>query len=284
MVLVTNAFKSWLKSGTNMKLSSDASVLRITHEGITNYESLIDFDTKSIERLPATCKESITAITADDDAGITAEPEIAGANLSSISVRRLIVAVKAAEYYTSIGRSMTANSMHYNQVLKQFKVEWDTYQNLRDQDEPDVPLVNDKDGDHKVIKWVPTFMDSLSRTYGIHGPLVYVLREDSLVPPEADDPLENESYFGESGSLHDELIKRLVHTGPIYKNDNTSVFIKIEKATRGTSVESTVKSFSRRKDGRGAFLALISNHAGDTKYRAILKKRMNLLQTIKWNG
>ena len=284
MVLVTNAFKSWLKSGTNMKLSSDASVLRITHEGITNYESLIDFDTKSIERLPATCKESITAITADDDAGITAEPEIAGANLSSISVRRLIVAVKAAEYYTSIGRSMTANSMHYNQVLKQFKVEWDTYQNLRDQDEPDVPLVNDKDGDRKVIKWVPTFMDSLSRTYGIHGPLVYVLREDSLVPPEADDPLEDESYFGESGSLHDELIKRLVHTGPIYKNDNTSVFIKIEKATRGTSVESTVKSFSRRKDGRGAFLALISNHAGDTKYRAILKKRMNLLQTIKWNG
>ena len=284
MVNVTNAFKSWLKSGTNMKLSSDASVLRITHEGITNYESLLDFDTKSIERLPATCKGTINAIVADDGAGITAEPEIAGANLSSISVRRLIVAVKAAEYYTSIGRTMTAQNMHYNQVLKDFKIEWDTYQNLRDQDEPDVPLVNDKDSDRKVIKWVPTFLDSLTRTYGIHGPLSYVLRDDSPVPTEVEDPLEEKSYFGESGSLHDELVKRLVHTGAIYKNDNTSVFMKIEKATRGTSVESTVKSFSRRKDGRGAFLALIANHAGDTKYRAILKKRMTLLQTIKWNG
>ena len=58
----------------------------------------------------------------------------------------------------------------------------------------------------------------------------------------------------------------------------------IEKAARGTSVESTVKAFARRKDGRGAFQALISNHAGDTKYRAIMKKRMHLLQNIKWNG
>ena len=42
--------------------------------------------------------------------------------------------------------------------------------------------------------------------------------------------------------------------------------------------------FSRNKDGRAAFRALIANHAGDTKYRAISKKRMNLLQNIKWNG
>ena len=49
-------------------------------------------------------------------------------------------------------------------------------------------------------------------------------------------------------------------------------------------MESTYKTFSRRKYGRGYFLALITNHAGDTKYSSILKKRMNLLQTIKWNG
>ena len=59
--------------------------------------------------------------------------------------------------------------------------------------------------------------------------------------------------------------------------------MKVEKATLGTSVESTVKAFSRRKYGWGTFLASIANHAGDTKYRAILKKCMNLLQNIKWN-
>ncbi len=267
-----------------MKLSSDASVLRLTKEGITNFESLTDFDKKSLERLPATIKESIDAIAADPQNNIAAENAVPGATLSSISVRRLIVAMNAAEYYTSIGRVMTVPTMHYNNVLKSFKTEWETYQDLRDQDAPEVPLINDKDSDRKVIKWVPVFIDCLNRSYGIHGPLSYVLRENPLVPTEQEDPLQPDTYYGASGSLHEELIARLPHSGPIYKNDNCSVFLKIEKASRGTSVESTVKAFSRRKDGRGAFLALIANHAGDTKYRAILKKRMNLLQTIKWNG
>ena len=63
--VVTASFKSWLKSNTNMKLSSDAAVTRITYEGITTYASLEDFDKKSIERLPSTCKELIPAILED---------------------------------------------------------------------------------------------------------------------------------------------------------------------------------------------------------------------------
>ena len=282
--MVSAVFKAWLKANTNIKLSSDAAVLRITKEGITGWDSLVDFDKKSIERLPAICKDTIPAIAVDVANGIAAEQEVPGANISSIATRRLITAVHAAEYYTSIGRTMNSISMHYTNVLKDFKIEWDTYQDLRDQDEPDVPLVVDKDGDRRIIKWVPIFLDCLTRSYGIRGPLVYVLRDEPDVPAEDEDPLMNNQYYGVSGSLHEELIARLEHSGAIFKNDNTSVFLKIEKATRGTTVESTVKAFSRRKDGRGAFQALVANHAGDTKYRAILKKRMNLLQTIKWNG
>ena len=96
--------------------------------------------------------------------------------------------------------------------------------------------------------------------------------------------MANDAYYGESGSLHDELVARLPHSGPIYKCDNKSVYLKIEKATRGTSVESTVKAFSRPKDGRAAFEALLANHAGEVKYRAILKRRMNILRDVKWNG
>ena len=282
--MVTASFKNWLKGNTTMKLSSDAAVLRLLQEGLTNFDSLTDFDKKSLERLPSVCKETIPAIAADLPNGIAAENQIPGANISSISVQRLIVAMHAAEYYTAINRSMTSANMHYANVLKSFKIEWDTYKDLRDQDEPSVPLVSEKDGDRKIIKWVPIFIDCLARSYGVRGPLVYILRDDPTVPLEANDPLDAHSCFGISGSLHDELVARLSHIGPIFKNDNTSVFMKVEKATRGTSVESTVKAFSRRKDGRGAFLALIANHAGDTKYRAILKKRMNLLQNIKWNG
>ena len=234
MAVPTAAFKNWLKTSGNMKLSSNAAVLRLTKEGITNFESLTDFDKKSMERLPATCKETIAQIARDRANNIPAENEVPGANISSISVRRLIVAMNASEYYSSIGRVMTIDNMNYDNILKNFKIEWDTYQDLRDQDAPDVPLISDKENDRKVIKWVPVFHDCLARSYGINGPLSYVLREESDVPDEATDPLEPDSYYGASGSLHEELTARLPHSGPIYKNDNCSVFLKIEKASRGT--------------------------------------------------
>jgi hypothetical protein len=104
--------------------------------------------------------------------------------------------------------------------------------------------MNDKDNDRKVIKWVPIFLDCVSRTYGSRGPLAYVLRDTAEVPTELEDPLLQHSYYGQSGSLFEELIARLPHTGAIYRNDNATVYMLIEKSVRGTSVESTVKSFS----------------------------------------
>ena len=109
-----------------MKLSSDAAVLCLLQEGLTNFDSLTDFDKKSLERLPSVCKETIPAIAADLPNGIAAENKIPGANISSISVQRLIVAMHAAEYYTAINPSMTIANMHYANVLKNFKIEWDT--------------------------------------------------------------------------------------------------------------------------------------------------------------
>jgi len=268
-----------------MKLSSDAAVTRILYEGITNFDSLSDFDKSSIEGLPETCREKIAAVTADATLNIAAEPEIPSANIGSISIRRLLVAMNAVKYYQSIDRTINPANMHYGNVLSGFKLEWEAYRDLRKQDELDVPLVKDKDGERKIIKWAPVFLDCMSRTYGSKGPLSYVLRGTSDVTSEVEDPLVSPNdYFGTSGSLLDELISRLPHTGPIYKNDNKTVFMKLEKAVRGTAVESTVKVYARRNDGRGAFFALISNHAGDAKYRTILKKRMNMLQNIKWNG
>ena len=96
------------KATVNMKLSSDAAVTRILHEGITTFESLTDFDDKSIKRLPTICKEDIDNIHEDLANGIQREPPVSGATISSISVRRLIVAVQAAKYYDMVCR--TTNS------------------------------------------------------------------------------------------------------------------------------------------------------------------------------
>ena len=67
--VVTSSFKSWLKSSNNIKLGSIADVTQITYKGLTNFDSLQDFDKKSIESLTSNFKENIAAITADAKIG-----------------------------------------------------------------------------------------------------------------------------------------------------------------------------------------------------------------------
>lgn len=267
-----------------MKLSTNSAVTRITYEGITDLDSLMDFDKESIEALPRACARAIPAVDADADNNIEAEEAVAAGNISTISVHRLIVAADCVRYYRDVGRTATIANMHYGNILAGFKLDYEAYRTLKKLDTPEVPLVHEKDRDKKVIKWIPLFEDAMSRTFGAKGPLRYVIRETAAVTAEADDPLQANRHYGIAGSLLEELINRLPHTGPTYKDDNKTVFMAISKAVSGTTVESTIKTYSRTKDGRGAFLALIANHAGDIKYCAIVKARMHLLQNIKWNG
>jgi len=134
-------------------------------------------------------KENISDIKEDVTGGITAEPEILGANVSSISVRRLIVAAEASKYYTSTGREITTASMHYDKVLSGFKAEYKSYKDPKREDTPNAPSIQDKDGYKRVIKWAPIFKDALSRTYGSRGPLIYILWSKQDVPSEDEDPL-----------------------------------------------------------------------------------------------
>ena len=248
MTVPTQALKIWLKSNPNIRLGSDAAVTRIASEGITTFASLLDFDEKSIHYLSGTCKQSIPAIQADDLNNSEAEPSVNGENISTISVCCLIVAVNDAKFYDAAGRIMTPQSMHYRNFLSDFKVEWDAYEDLRTKDYPNLPKVNDKDQDRKIIRWYPIFLDWISSTYGSRSSLHYVLCDNTEVPGEYYDPLLMNTYYGQSGSLLEEFIKRLPHEGPIFKNDNATVYMMIEKSFLGYSVESTIKSYSRKKD------------------------------------
>ena len=178
MVVVSAGFRSWLKASTNMKLSSDASVVRVTHEGITDFRSLVDFDKEALQNLPKVCKQGIDAIAADAANNILPKAEVPGANVSSISVQRLlIVASNAARYYHSIGRTMTTGNMHYANILINFKVKYEAYEVMKKEDDPTVPKINDRDNDRKIIRWAPIFLDCMEHHYGAKGPLRYVLRD-----------------------------------------------------------------------------------------------------------
>ena len=144
---------------------------------------------------------SIPAIEDDALNNVEAEPAVNGSNISTFSVRRLLVEVNYAKFYDAVGRLMTPQIMHYGNVFSEFKVEWDAYKYLRTQDYPKVPKVNDKDQDRKIICWSPIFLDCLSSTCGSRGPLRYVLRDNNKVPGEVEDPLLLDTCYGQSGRL-----------------------------------------------------------------------------------
>ena len=62
------------------------------------------------------------------------------------------------------------------------------------------------------------------------------------------------------------------------------MYLHIEKAYRGTTCKSTVKTKTRTQDGRESYFALIDHNAVEAKYRAITKKRSTQLQSVKYNG
>ena len=151
---------------------------------------------------------NIPVITDDLVDGISAEQEIAGANTSFISIRRLIITSYAAKYYLAVGRTMPNVNMHSANVLKDFKVDWEAYMTLKDNDAHQAASISDKDNDRKVIKRAPILKDCISHTFGHRGPLIYGLREEETVEDEELYPFQIydttciiNSYFCKSGSL-----------------------------------------------------------------------------------
>ena len=115
-------------------------------------------------------------------------------------------------------------------------------------------------------------------------PLSYVIRENVTPPDEAEDPLEQGLPYGSAGSIILERVARLNHAGALYKHDNAKVHEMLENATRGTPYAPTIKPSSRAKDGRAAYLAIVSSHAGKDKFEQLHKEKLKFLADTKWNG
>ena len=84
--------------------------------------------------------------------------------------------------------------------------------------------------------------------------------------------------------MEGDLIARAAHTHARFRDDNSVVYYHLEEATRGTSYAASIKPFQRGKDGRAAWKALTSQHAGKDKWEAEIKCQEQLLHTRVWKG
>ena len=74
--------------------------------------------------------------------------------------------------------------------------------------------------------------------------------------------LTNKQFSKNHGSVEAELIARVSHDHPVLGDNSAKVFNFLEEVTRGTAVASTIAPYKCSKDGRGAFFAVVSQHAG----------------------
>ena len=282
---------AFFENGPQMNLPQ-AVRARLALEGLDTVTDFVDFKE---DQLNDAFKNMRTAIP-----GVPVIPAVLGQNnvvqvatvaaiapipptlVSAKCALRLKVASVAFHYYQSIGRTITSVNMNYTNVLKDFYVEYESIESLSDATKPDVPLLHKN---NTPLRWIESFKDCLFRTFGVRKtPLLYVVRDTVKVPPEADDPLANNKAFGSSGSILDELIARLDHDHPLYKSDNAMVYSMLEETTRGTVYAPTIKPYGRRKDGRAAWLSMISSHAGNDKWEQLQKEKSKFLMNTKWNG
>lgn len=196
---------------------------------------------------------------------------------------RLLIASMAHQYYRETARAITPVNMHFTNVLKSFHLEWKAIQKLAAKDvELKLPVLSKN---CPPMKWCESMKLYFDATFGVRNiPLSYVIRESANVTPEVDDPLAPSSSYGSSGSVLSDMISRSSHTHALFKQDNSQVFSLIEQAARNTSYISTIKTFERRKDGRGAWLAMLQAHVTDNKWEIILQENSKWLLNSKWNG
>ena len=285
MVFTVNQTRSFFTEPDQMAV--DALTLPgLAQEGISRIDDLEDFTEEDIKqvannlRKPAGTMANPNAAeppTALAPARIPQVPYVFGAK----SMKRMKIATIAVSYYTAIDRESTPNNMHYQRTLIDFHEQWENLVKKGEESAPTTPCVTRS---LPIIKWTESFTEFLHQVLGVsHVPLSYVIREHTLVtaPPAL---LTNRSYSEEHGSVEGELIARSSHNTAHYKADNATVFKYIEEATRETRYSSSISPFSRKKDGRGAWMALVAQYVGKDKWQNELERQETFLHTRIWKG
>ena len=123
--------------------------------------------------------------------------------------------------------------------------------------------------------------------------MYYLVRKTSEVDPEEPpatatidpaityDPLVANFAYGSSGLVQDDLIKRSGHDHLLFKTDNKTVYSLIEQAAQNSIYLTKIKPFENRKDGRGAWQAILSSHVGKDQWEIIEPDNFRWLMTAK---
>ena len=267
MAVAAASMRTYLRDVIGIPDSPGADVnarrVAVQNEGLETISDLIEFDEKGIKTLCISVRNPGGTITDPNDAARTISNP--GHSIPAIAEKRLKDAVYGAKIYDLISRPLTHEALSRRR-LRLFQ---EHAQIIEDHEDPEqLPVVSKTFGIVKAMDLVPGhFRDRL----GVRKiALSYVIRNDPN--PPALEAQEANSLTGISfNSLMDELIVHAPHEGNAYTEDNAKVFQILQDMVSGTSFESSVKRYQRRRDGRAAYRALCTHNLGKAKWDKVIE-------------
>jgi hypothetical protein len=202
----------------------NATVVQLQEEGIDTVDDLAEFDKETIEQIAANLRRPAGRI-ADPNPGAAEGATIATPpfKFGAKSQQRSTTATKLVRYYDTIGRNTTAGNLQWTPVMKNFSEQWQSLQDKKGGDEPEVPKITKA---LPIIKWTEAYTDYTHRVIGARTiPLAYVIR------PVADVPASGAQAAGtphstDHGSIEMELIARASHGHPLFREDNSAMYYR----------------------------------------------------------
>ena len=278
MPWTANQTSSFFENNDQMGIPN-RTVMAMRNEGISTIDDLAEFEDDDFKAMVESFRNPPLIPDPNNAARQVRQNPF---QLGARSLKRLKVAAQAVRYYQSTARATTAANMQWNTVLQNFADQWQSILDQKKDETPDVPKIT---RNFKVPRWSETFSDFLHRVIGVrNAPLAYVIRPDESVSQATPTLAHGQPFSVEHESVENEMIARLSHVHALFKDDNAKVYHYLEEATRATIYSSTLTPFKRRKNGRGAFLALLSQHAGDDKWEKDLRTQETFLKTRVWKG
>jgi len=257
--------KSFFKDKDNMNCSTDDAVTALAVEGISIPEDLIDFEDDDIDNMSRNLTKLTTPI-----------------RLSAICVKRLKIAAECARFYHSIGRDLSKSNMSYL-VMSIFWKQWQSL--ISEKKSTDKTVFPKMDRNTSILKWTEAAANSFASVIGSrNAPLSYVIRPD-ISSPVPLPPLEAGKPWAEIyGSIRSEMESCLTHDDPVFGDDNHKIFDMLHDSLQGTTYGATIIPHKRKKDGRAAWHALMTQHAGQDRWDAEVKRDTTFLTSHIWKG
>ena len=170
----------------------------------------------------------------------------------------------------------------WDSVITNFELQHDALKEAIKKDPPKIPKLK-KGG--SVTKWSPSFETILSQHFGSRSAsLDYLLRRDAVVPGAVPALQTGMPFSAVGGSIQADMKLCFLHNHPLYGNDNDRLYSLLDEAFRDSDYAMTIKPFERSHNGRGAYLAVMANHAGDDKWDRIIETAEAYVQKKKWDG